>query len=282
MKNCQVIKLGELDHLTLSVATGEVSVNVYSRQKLSHFYGIEESLLVHLGILAGNDFTEHFPRVDLYPKGVDSYVGCLDDLLTAIDKDSLRVEPDSISDEDFRQAVLFSFAFYDLEDLQPFLLEKYKTKNQLELLPDIDDGLQLNAKLKSSLRQWLITKAPSMNTGNGQELARIAMQFLEEISSASYRSLPQAQGDGAAVVTADHIEGLKRMNRSIFAGLLEESFSDTKLIYQDQLVANFYQLIVRELSKHARSVHGLQQKFSVSLLALLGLKDRLILLSYFI
>jgi hypothetical protein len=247
MKDCKLIRFGDLDAYTSAVST--VSVCVWNRTKLAQMYGVadqDEYVLVHAAILMGNDFTEHFNNNQLGLPANYSKFRILEDLITK----KLVWNPHLAPDEYSRQAVGYSLAFYQLEDCTPFYLEEYKTVNQLgRCWNDLEEGLIVPANMMHEIKQrFLPLNYRSRDTG--REIFELTLKFMQFLSS-----LKDAHIDSnlfglhaSSIITANHIEALQKMHRAI--GRMGKSvFVFSKLDYPDQKVANYYQLLLREYEK---------------------------------
>lgn len=242
MKHCRTIRFGELDTASKKVGKG-LTARVWKREALATAYAFESELhMVYWAILVGNDFTDHFPRNRL------GYVGPsdMDESLRALASEEIVWRPEGIEDVDARQAVLYSVAFYELEDLKPFMLDQYKTVNQLEELPDVDEGVRLSKALKETVRSWFTAaghvKASSKKQTTGTELARLAIAFLESLRQ---EDAPMT----VEILQAEHIDACQRMVTSLAEKKppTDDVYRGKHLQYNDQKVANLFQLLIREL-----------------------------------
>lgn len=235
MKNCQTIRFGDLDNVSKKLDKG-LSVRVWKRATLAKHLGCTELQFVQWAILRGNDFTQHFSHQIL---GIDEYSD-FDELFDRIVDGTITWHPASIDDESAQQAVLYSFAFYELEDLQPFMLEKYKTVKQLEGLHDVDDGLHISATMKAAIKEWLQQKANSK--ASFTEISRLAIEFIEVARR-------EHLAKDVSIVQIEHIDALRKMLTALGTKSFDTSFRGSKCQYVDQKVSNFYQLVVREVGK---------------------------------
>lgn len=260
MKHCRTIRFGELDTASKKVGKGGLTARVWKRAALATAYGFESELhMVYWAILVGNDFTDHFPRHRL------GYVGAqgIDELQRALASEEIVWRPEGIDDVDARQAVLFSVAFYELEDLQPFLLDQYKTVNQLEDAPDVDEGVRLSKALKDTVRTWFtahVAKTATKKLSTGTELARAAIAFLD------YLRQDEAAPMTIEIVKAEHVDACQRMVTSLAAAAAAEKkqqqqqpaegevYRGKHVVYNDQKVANLFQLLIREISHLAKAL----------------------------
>lgn len=240
MKHCKTIRFGDLDNVTKKLSAG-LSVPVWKRSSLATAYNVGEMQLVHWAILVGNDFTDHFPKSTLGQSGHQDSSSLLQKFIN----DEITWDPAGIQDEDCRQAVLYSIAFYELEDLKPFMLEKYKTKNQLDEQNDVDVGLRLPAHIKAALKTWLPTSVKEPKKKNtAVDITRATISFLEIL-----RQEDNKLNATVDILAAEHIDALQKMTLAISAKKFETKFKGTKLQYNDQKIANLYQLIVKEVGK---------------------------------
>jgi hypothetical protein len=223
---------------------GPLQIRVWTRSRLVDAYDLEsEREFVHWAILNGNDFTEHFFPTELGllykpPKKIE--------LLDAYALKEVHWTPDSIVKEECRPAVAFSIAFYELEDLTPYLLPEHKTVNQLDECLDIDSGLRLPVEVKTVFRSWFPTVAkPAATKCTGHDLAVLCCTFLDK--------LVQDHHALTSLVTSEHVNALKDMLKAIVAKKADKKIDpNLKLKYEDMKVANLFQLLIRETEKLMR------------------------------
>jgi hypothetical protein len=263
MKDCKVIKFGDLDHLAITPKGSQrkgkracTDVRVWSRRQLAAAYDIpDERSLVLWAIIKGNDFTEHFTLRQLHlPLEIVS--SSRDAMLKAVSEHGGSWDPmTAIADEYSRQAVAYSLAFYELEDLTPFMLEKYKTVNQLEELGDLEEGLRLSKASKLAFRDWFqnnLTKTmPSYLKANPANLVILFLEFLLK------EKVPVFQ-DG--FISTVHVEAFQEMVTKIKEKEFCSYFPEGKKAYHDQKVANVFQLLTKEVAKIIKQVDNRDQK----------------------
>ncbi len=256
MRDCPTIRFGDLDNIAKPGKQGKSTLNVpvWSRTELTQAYGIEDELnFIYWALLVGNDYTEHFSHSQLgFPAG-DRFPS-KDRLLEAFIDGEVSWDPmAAIVLEECRQAVVYSIRVYQLEDVTPLLIEKYKTVNQLEDLSDLEEGLRLSRVVKNTLYNWF-----AANKNQQQNLASWTLSFLESTLQNSKSLL----GD---VVTVHHIAAFKEMLTAIASKRTDTKFLGTKLHYVDQKAANIYQLLIREVDKLMKGGNELAGKpFKVS------------------
>ena len=256
MKDCNTIHFGDLDNVKkVSKQNKSLKVIVWNRSALARSYGIEDELrFVYWAVLVGNDFTGHFSSA-LLGLGTSELTKSKDRLLEAFVNNTISWNPaTSILDEECRQAVFYSIAFYQLEDLTPFMLERYKTVNQLEEVPDIEEGLRLSKEMKSALSEFCSSssgkgkqKQKNNISNSGVEMAKLVLSFLGA-------GIEGGQSYVGNIVTKNHIDTLKKMLEAIAEKKIESNFKGSKLYYIDQKVANLFQLLIREIEKKLREV----------------------------
>lgn len=261
MKHCRTIRFGELDTASKKVGKGGLTARVWRREALATAYGFESELhMVYWAILVGNDFTDHFPRTRL------GYVGAqdIDEMQRALASEEIVWRPEGIDDVDARQAVLYSVAFYELEDLQPFLLDQYKTVNQLEDVVDVDEGVRLSKTLKDTVRTWFAAHVKKTTTtttkklSTGTELARVAINFLD------YLRQDEAAPMTIEMVKAEHVDACQRMVTSLAEKKKPaeegEVYRGKHVVYNDQKVANLFQLLIREIFHLVKALSNNKQQ----------------------
>lgn len=261
MKHCRTIRFGELDTASKKVGKGGLTARVWRREALATAYGFESELhMVYWAILVGNDFTDHFPRTRL------GYVGAqdIDEMQRALASEEIVWRPEGIDDVDARQAVLYSVAFYELEDLQPFLLDQYKTVNQLEDVVDVDEGVRLSKALKDAVRTWFAAHVKKTTTtttkklSTGTELARVAINFLD------YLRQDEAAPMTIEMVKAEHVDACQRMVTSLAEKKKPaeegEVYRGKHVVYNDQKVANLFQLLIREIFHLVKALSNNKQQ----------------------
>lgn len=178
MKDCPLIAFGSLDPFTGTLSKSkvyrEIDVVVWRRENVAKLYSISESEFVDLCIYVGNDFTEHF--ANKHGKSTPA---------TSLNLPMPIYDSSILMSKEFEAAVQYSKAFYELEDLTEFyLLDEYRTSNQLDSWHDMDPGAILLPTQSSSIRSWVIHNSSRLIKEKAYSHQVVAL-FFKEIMSKS-------------------------------------------------------------------------------------------------
>lgn len=264
MKDCSVIKFGAFNDGRYATVTSEenvleVIVPVYSLAKLAKFYHLTSNQFVTMCMLRGNDFTKNLEGFGVQKN--------LDQLYRQVKLGDPNYKLSS-NDVFAEAAVRYSYAVYELQDLQPFHKDEYKTVNQLDELgggPLLENGVLLTRTYKDNLHGWLRDKLAQRNNGQAQQTGTskqsskqdkvvyltkvldLVFQFIEEecISNKHCEEI-----DGLTnIILEHHVPALKEMTKHLNAGRLPPGKQKIGVEWENVKAGNFYQLLVKEVHK---------------------------------
>jgi hypothetical protein len=237
MKNCPTVRIGSFER--------NGTVPVWTRKKLAREYRFKDELqFVKWAIIAGNDFTSHFALEDFgLPKKYCQL--SKEELFYLFHSNLVEWDPLAITTkENCRQAIAYSFHFYQLQGLKPYMLEQYKTTNQLEELEDIEFGLRLSKAMKTDFQEWFSHSIDTKNTVVSMNPVGVILSFLESCIVNNVNSFQEGN-----MIKIEHIQSLAEMVQLIELSNWMVEDREIKLNYEDQKVGNIYQLLLREAHK---------------------------------
>jgi hypothetical protein len=187
----------------------------------------------------------------------------------------------SLSTESQRLACEYSLRFYNLEDLTPFYDPKYESassQSDSELDGYADIGVFLSREDKSFIQSWFQDNIYYIEVEGIPELTLRFLkgfhQYLKQnqsleslISSSSKdapednRNLEQTVNDMGKIISDDHIDSFKEMitllhrqlellpQQELVRSMEATAYSAIPLRWENVCAANFFQLIVMEITK---------------------------------
>ncbi|RYH14365.1 hypothetical protein EON65_33710 [archaeon] len=265
MRDCLVIKFGafndnQYDTVTFQDIIMEIIVPVYSLDKLAKFYHLTTNQFVTMCILRGNDFTKNLVGFDDYKNFDQLY------------RQVKLGDPDHqlISQDAFAEAALrYSYAVYELQDLQPFYKDEYKTVNQLDELgggPLLENGVLLTRTYKDNLYAWLRGKS-AHHSNDHTQLTRVNKQsskqdkaaYLKKVLNLVFRFIEEQcvskkhddDVDGLTnIILEYHVPALLEMTKHLMDNRMQPAGKQkVRVEWENVKAGNFYQLLVREVHK---------------------------------